>query len=212
MQQLIADYLFEHKHCGIPNLGVLTLQNTPASYNFGEQTMDAPKPVILFEQKEIDNDNFSKYVANKKNISLDDANNMLMDFSENIHGLPDDGNFEVKHVGKFSKNQNVISFSNVNINPTFFPTVNAIKVIHPNAAHSMTVGDTETDSAAMTEYYAEEEDAPKSRWWIWALVLGLISIAGLLYHLFGGNISPNVGNATPIEIFKADSTYRIINK
>ena len=212
MQQLIADYLFEHKHCEIPNLGVLTLQNTATSYNFGEQTMDAPKPVILFEQKEIDNDNFSKYVANKKNISLNDANNMLMDFSENIHALPDDESFDINYVGTFTKSQNVISFKNISINPSFNPAVNAAKVIHPNAAHNITVGDTETDSAAMTEYYADEEPSAKNRWWIWALGLALVSIAGLLYHFFGGNISPNVGNATPIEIFKMDSTYRIINK
>ena len=210
MQQLIADYLFENKQCEIPNLGVLTIQNTPATYNFGEQTMGAPKPVILFEQKEIDNDNFSKYVANKKNINLDDANNLLMDFSENIHSLPGKTIFDVDYVGRFSRNLNVISFKNINPNPTFSPTVNAIKVIHPNAAHNITVGDTETDSAAMTEYYAEEETITKNRWWIWALGLALVSITGLLYHFFGGNIFPNVGNATPIEIFKSDSTYRII--
>ena len=209
MQQLIGEYLLKFNTCEIPNLGILSIEKTPASFNFGEQIITAPKPIITFLQKEITNDNFANYVATQKNISLTEANNLVANFTNSIHALSDNNTFEVENVGTFSKNENdKIAFEAVVINPSFTPAVSAVKVIHPNESHSITVGDTETNSTTMTEYYADETPQAKSRWWIWALVLGLISIATLLFNYFGSN-NKGVGNVMPVEKIITDSGYSV---
>ena len=209
MQQLIRNYLFENNKCEVPNLGILSVEKTPASFNFGVQIIEAPMPTIVFLQKEIDNENFANYIASQKSISLKEANNLVVDFSATIHTLSPNNTFALQNVGAFLKNENNdIEFESVKVNELFTPAVSAIKIIHPNESHSITVGDTETNSATMAEYYAEEIPEVESKWWIWAFVFALISIAALLFNIFGSN-NKGVGNVMPVEIGVGESGYSV---
>ena len=70
----------------------------------------------------------------------------------------------------------------------------AERVIHPQAEHSILVGDKETTNTVMTDYF-NEEPVVKDRWWIWAIVLGLAALAILLFYFNDADASSFFGNA-----------------
>ena len=84
MQQLIASYLFQHKYCSIPNLGTLYLIDTPASAEFGEQKITAPKPIISFSHSVLNELSLQAFVAAEKKLSNNDASIMINKFSNII--------------------------------------------------------------------------------------------------------------------------------
>jgi hypothetical protein len=54
--------------------------------------------------------------------------------------------------GSFYRDENEdLQFKTVSLPGAYFPEVVAERVIHPDVAHNILVGDTETNSAAMTE-------------------------------------------------------------
>jgi hypothetical protein len=50
----------------------------------------------------------------------------------------------------------------------------------------MLVGDKETTTTQMTEYFTDAPEAT-DKWWIWAIVLGVIGIGVLFFHYFVAN-------------------------
>lgn len=83
-------------------------------------------------------------------------------------------------IGNFSVNGNGdILFNAENINPLFVQPVPAERVIRREASHDMLVGDKQTTNIEMNEYFNEEKEK-KDRWWIWAIILGLIGIITVL--------------------------------
>jgi nucleoid DNA-binding protein len=206
MQNLIADYLLENKQCFIPSLGILSFKKTAASFNFGEQNITAPMHSILFEEKEMENESLAEYVATKNNINVADANNLIADFSASVNFLGENETAKIRGLGEFKKKANgKIEFVSTALNTAFAPTVQAVKVVHQNATHNMTVGDTETDTESMKEYFAEDT-AVKDRWWLAAAIFATISIGGFLYFMLGTN-HKNLGNVFPIEKIEAEKTF-----
>jgi hypothetical protein len=92
----------------------------------------------------------------------------------------------------------VIIFEAVPVPEIFLQPVNAERVIHPEAEHAILVGDKETTNTEMTEYFSETTEQ-KSRWWIWAIVLGVSGIAALIIYMNGAGILSRFGNAMPIK-------------
>jgi len=66
-----------------------------------------------------------------------------------------------------------------------FPAVAAERVIRSNAEHTIQVGDSEKTNTEMAELLHEEAPAPRaSRWWVWALILGMIGIGVIAFYLY----------------------------
>ncbi|HNJ30135.1 MAG TPA: hypothetical protein PLQ40_14340, partial [Ferruginibacter sp.] len=74
-------------------------------------------------------------------------------------------------------------------------SVTAERVIHPNAEHSMLVGDRETTNTVMTEYLSAGEITP-NRWWIWAIILAAAALLALLFY--SGSHAAFFGNTVKI--------------
>jgi hypothetical protein len=212
MQKLLADYLFQNKACALPQVGLLSIKNTSSSTIFGEHLYAAPIPKILYSNVENNTADLEHYIAFQNNISLNEAQLLLQSFSQNITTLAQGEKAEIKQVGEFYKNENEeICFTACEINEHFFPKTKAERVIHPNTTHSMLVGEKETDTAAMTEYYTDDEQSIKSKWWIAALILAVVSIAAIAFYFTeskGGNSF--FGNSNAVQVNSADSTYHIL--
>jgi hypothetical protein len=209
MQNLIAAYFLENKQCFIPSLGLLSLRKTPASYNFSEQSISAPIPTISFEKKEIENHSLAEYISVKRNITKADADNMIADFSASVNFLAENESKEIVGLGEFKKMANgKLEFIAKEVNPIFYTATQAVKVMHPNASHNMTVGDTETNTATMTEYYADDVVVTKEKWWLPAAIFSVLSVAALCYYIFGLPHN-NVANIMPIEKISADTTFTV---
>lgn len=200
MQQLIASFLFQNKTCPLPGLGTLSIHTSSAESEFTNQQILAPQPVIEFSGKETNAADLLQYIATKTNMQSHEAAGALEHYCSDLKNeisknawakLEGIGNFIVDNNGK-------IIFEQLALPPFFIQPVFAERVIHPKAEHNILVGDKETTNTMMTEYFNDESPVAKSRWWIGAVVLGVIGLI-LLFIYFNGSTSPYAfGNAIKI--------------
>jgi hypothetical protein len=212
MQQLLADYLFQYKQCALPEIGTLQIKNVPASSIFGERKISAPIPVIEFKEEIHSTEEVEVYIATHKNITRDAAAHQLKKLVEDIQALPLGQRLEIPNAGKFYKDENdKIGFIAVEAPAHFLPQVTAERVVHPNESHNMLVGETETNTAAMAEYFSEEDEpAMKSKWWIFAVATFAIAAAAVGFYVSSINADSFFGASNKIEANAADSTYKML--
>lgn len=200
MHHLIASYLFQHKTCPLPGLGTLSVSTGNAATHFLNKTILAPQPAIVFDTKETEADALLDFIAGKANISIYEAIETLGQFANQLKSSIQSGSPALLNgVGKFSlAGSGAIHFEPVAVPEVFVQPVNAERVIHPEAEHAILVGDKESTNTEMTEYYSDST-VTKSRWWIWAIVLGVLCIAAVLVYMSGNGILSRFGNAMPIK-------------
>ena len=200
MHQLIASYLFQHKTCPLPGLGTLSVQTGNAASHFLNKTILAPQPAIVFDTKETEADALLDHISGKANISIYEAIESLGKFANHLKSAILNGHPAILNgVGHFSMSSSgAINFEPLLVPEVFLQPVNAERVIHPDSEHAILVGDKESTNTAMTEYYSETAE-PRSRWWIWAIVLGVLAITVLLVYMNGAGILSRFGNAMPIK-------------
>ena len=183
MNNTISNSLFQKNKCALAGIGVLSLETGSAETDFANSQIKSPYQRIVFmpaiEANGIEN-NFSE--ISKKILSELEINN-----ESSLHGI-----------GKFYKDNNQqIQFEPIQLSQIFFQPVTANRIIRENAEHNVLVGDRETNSTVMTEYFTEE---PKiiDRWWIWAA--GIAAIALLLLGFSFYNNGVGVANNNRVEI------------
>jgi hypothetical protein len=183
MQELVTSYLLINKKCPLPMVGSLVVTDGNAVSHFGEMKIAAPVPHIQLNINEIAATDFVNYIASQKNIAYNEAKQNLDAFCNRIKTLKPNDEFPVQSIGKFYVDgSGKLQFKNVQLSPAFLPITNAQRVIHPNSSHEMLVGDTQTTSFAMTEFYTESDKRLPSRWWIWAIIL--FAIAALVFVIY----------------------------
>jgi hypothetical protein len=211
MQQLLADYLFQHKQCALPQIGTLHIKNIAASSIFGERKISSPVPVIEFNDDVNATEHVEAYIALQKNITREEAARQLKGMADEIQNLPLGQRLEIPNAGKFYKDENdKVGFIAVDAPTHFLQQVVAERVVHPNDSHTMLVGETETSTAAMAEYYSEEEPAMKSKWWVFAIASFAVAAAVIGFYASNKNADSFFGAANKIEVGVADSTYRML--
>ncbi len=172
METSIANYLFANKKYIVPSIGVLRIKNVHAVSIFGEQSIAAPTSIIEFEQWQGEDSTGSE---------IPTAFDLL---STNINELKLGENIDIPYVGKFFRDeQNKINFTAFHIPVQFFPPVNAQRVTHPHDSHNMLVGETQTNTSAMAEYYSNEVSSKKNKWWLWAIVLFAIALGAIIFYI-----------------------------
>jgi hypothetical protein len=185
VQSLIASYLFQHKTVSLPGLGRLRVEDLPAQSDFVNKTMLAPHPTIRYTS-DIDDgeqDQLVQYLSQKQSISWLAASEKLHQWAAEAKALlRQNGQLYLAYTGTFFQKGQQLSFTQASLPSAFFPPVHAERVVHPEADHSMLVGDKETTTAQMTEYFAGEPTA-KRRWWVAALIITLLSLGSIAFNL-----------------------------
>jgi hypothetical protein len=167
----------------LPGIGQLTLTTTPAETDFSNKQIVAPFQSIVFVP----------ISGNKNSYNEFSAISELMK-----KNLDEDGSIHLDGIGDFYKETNgTIRFEQVILNPVFLQPVTAVRTIRQDAEHNILVGDKKTTNVEMAEFLNEETPIPPDRWWIWAIVLGLIGI-GLLTVYFIQNGWSLLGNCNPV--------------
>ncbi len=209
MQKLIAGYLFRHKKCVLPGLGTLEIRNAEAGSVAGEQMITPPTPGIHFTDKVSDAEGLALYISADKNISPAEATYLLEKFSGDIHQSGSGQKTEIPGAGYFSKDaDDAVIFIPAELPAYFFPNVHAERVIHPDKSHAILVGDKETDSAAMAEFFAEETPARKRYWGIWTALLFGIAGAAMVFYMNDDNRNSFFGVSHQYGIHAAGDTYK----
>lgn len=168
----------------MPGLGRLTIEQLPAQSDFVNKTILAPQPFIRYNEEVLssEEDGFIQYVGRKKSIGWREATEQFTNWCNDTKAiLQQNGQFYLAYAGTFFQKGQQISFIQASLPAVFFPPAPAERVVHPEAAHNMLVGDKETTTAQMTEYLAGDT-VEKKRWWIAALIVALVALALIAWH------------------------------
>ena len=191
MYQQIAQSLFQKKSCLLPGLGTLSIVYESAQTDFVNSQILSPGYKIVFDQTNVNaegQDGFSAVIDSIKN-------DLEHKKSAELIGI---GSFSVDEKGK-------IHFSQIPIDENFLQPVFAERVIHENATHNMLVGDKETTTTVMTDFF-NEKPLSVERWWMIAAALLVVTASVLCYHFYenGGSLT----NRNTIELTAPDSSYK----
>lgn len=184
MYDLIAPAFFQKKSCRLPGIGQLTLTNISAEIDFSNKQILAPVQRIDFTPKSGDENMYNEFSA----------------ISELMRKkLDEEGSIKLAGIGDFYKESDgSIRFEPVLLNSVFVQPVSAVRIIRQDAEHNMLVGDKKTTNVEMTEYLNEEASVVSpDRWYIWAIVLGLIGVGVLAMYVYQNDWNL-LGNYTPV--------------
>ncbi|MBS1753003.1 MAG: hypothetical protein R2765_12875 [Ferruginibacter sp.] len=195
MQTLIASYLFQNKTCPLPGLGTFSILNATAKADFANKLIQAPHPMVEFVQAETNPRQLTEYISQSIALNFQDAADALKAYCNGLKELIDAGNtISLAQVGSIFINENgKIIFKAEDLPASFLQPVVAERVIHPEAEHSMLVGDKETTNKIMSELLAAKTTTT-NRWWIWAIVLGAVGLFLLLLYFLQSNGGSSFGN------------------
>ena len=201
MHQLIASYLFQTRSCPLDSLGSLSITTTAADPDFTNKIINPPIPNILFQQNESPATGLTDFIADSTGCDETEATAALDHFYDQLkNDIADKGSAKLKGIGNlYVDSSDNLQFQQEELPDVFLQPVKANRVIHPQAEHHILVGDKESTNTLMTEYF-NEEPVKKDRWWIWAIVLGVIAIILILVYLNGSTASQYFGNAVSYEL------------
>ncbi len=208
MEDLISNYLFQYKKCPLPSVGSLQVIDGNVASLQGQNKMLSPVPVILFDYFETPAEGFIRFIADQKHISFDEASDRLSHYCNGLTGMHPLSEVILPSTGKFYLNADgKLVFKQDELPEAFLPAITTERVIHPHVVHTMMVGDKETTSTIMTEYYSDNEKAKREWWWIWAVALALTGASALFVYFNGQNRSVSFGNGQKIIPAAATKTY-----
>lgn len=205
MEELLSSFLVKNRYCPLPTVGSLTVQQEPAVSSITEKMIMAPKPVIVFTEKEMEAGPLLEYIASASNSSLQGASDALSHYCDRLQQIQPYEKIDLGCLGSFSKDEvGTMFFTNAPALQYFSAPVAAERVIHPDAAHQMLVGDKSTNTVYMQEMLAVEEKKRFPKWGWAAIVLGAIAAAVVIFSL----ANKQTGNVTPVNAKEAPSTYK----
>lgn len=213
MEKLLTNYLYQNKNCPLPGVGSLLLHPGHAEFLPGQKKMLAPIPYVEFSDSEVSSDGLIDFIAAQKKIYTAEATSLLSNYCNRIKNLQTNEEFSMHTLGSFYKDENEdLQFKSTALPASFFREVAAERVIHPDVAHSILVGDTQTNSAAMTELLNTGDEKKRSRWWIAAAVMGSIAVILLIIYFTHHNPVGLFGSIKPAEATQSSKSYQSTGK
>lgn len=192
MQELITSFIIQSKECRLAGLGKFTRSCIHAEQDIVNKKISPPCTEILFTGREEKiSDELIKYIADKKKIDASEALASIKKWcAETKAKLKNGEEVLLPLIGILKKGAlGNIGFHAEN-KTLFFAPVPAERVIHKNSEHAVLVGDKETTSSVMNQFYHVEETNKKSNAWkIFAIILLLIALVLLFFYFYGYPIS-----------------------
>lgn len=213
MQELIASYLIQKKECHLPLLGVFTIEQVPALLDIANKKLvPATGEIVFSESPNYVSEGFKNYVSNRYSVPLQDAEETINNWC--LHAkvkLDTGGKIGFNSIGSLQKDPvgNIRFEKEKDIN--FYEPVIAERVIHKDAEHAVLVGDKETTSGIMNEFYRDDVlDEKKSSWKIWAVVLLAVSLLVLLFYFYNHSFSETgIANPSAFPLREPAATYYV---
>ena len=211
MQDLIASYLAQKKECSLPLVGNFRIKTKPAELDIANKQIFPPTDEILFnENADYLSDDLTGYISNLKNITRNEAEEKINNWCLHAKAKLDAGEKIIfNSIGSIQKNAAGTIFFKRKKSINFYDSVPAERVIHKNAEHAVLVGDRETTSGVMNEYYRDEEITKKKLYWkIWAIVLLALALLILGFYFYTHKFSETtIGNQSSFPVEERGATY-----
>lgn len=214
MQDLIASYLIQKKECHLPLIGNFMIMQVPALLDIANKKLVPSSDEIVFSEDEnYLSEGLKNYFSQLEHITLQEAEEKINNWSLHAKIKLDLG--EKIYFGSVGSLQKVAS-GNIKFEQekvlNFYEPVNAERVIHKNAEHAVLVGDKETTSVLMNEFYKDDVVIEKkSSWKIWAIILLAISLLVLIIYFYNHSFSVNgIASKTSFPVQESPATYSVL--
>lgn len=191
MKEILLKYLLQYQQLGLKGIGFLQLHSRASQTDIVNRRILPPTPAFRFssevpvpaEQDQI------RFIAKAMQVSEDVAERQFEDFCHaTLEGIKKGVPLVWEGFGTIKKGIAGDMTFDLSSKAIFaFPPVTAERVIRTNAEHTIQVGDTEKTNTQMVELLHEEAPPRKSRWWIWAVVLGVVGLSVLGFYLYQHN-------------------------
>lgn len=209
MQSLITSYLLQSRECSLEQIGTIRISSKSAELDIvNKQILPPLQEIIFIEDATQSSTGLIKYIAQKKGYSADVAESILTGFCNEWKDRLDEGeSFVFETLGSLQKNNEGNIYFKKAESIEFLKAVIAERVLHKNADHTVLIGDKEISSSMITDSNIEQP-MKNSKWWVWALILGVVASSVLAYHFSKHNFSgDSMGNQTHIIVDSAGATH-----
>jgi CCDC81-like prokaryotic HU domain 2 len=213
MQDIIASYLIQKKECHLPLLGSFKIEQVPALLDIANKKLIPSTDEIIFsENVNSVSAELKDYLSHFNRMSVQEAEEQINSWCLRAKVKLDEGEkITLDSVGNLLKDAdgNIIFQREDGIN--FYEPVAAERVIHKNVEHTMLVGDKETTSVAMNEFYKEDATAEnKFSWKIWAIILFAVCLLILIFYFSNHKFSEKgIANPSAFPVQQSQPTYYI---
>jgi hypothetical protein len=213
MQDFIASYLIQRKECHLPLVGNFVFKSGPASLDIANKKIFPSADEIIFsENANYFSEGLKDYISHLQNIPLHEAEEKINNWCLHAKVKLDSGEkIAFDSIGSLQKDVvgNILFQREKDFN--FYEPVTAERVIHKNAEHAVLVGDKETTSGVMNEFYRDEVvTEKKSAWKIWAIILLAISLLVLIIYFYDHSFYGNgIANQSAFPVKQPAATYYV---
>ena len=181
MIQHLVKYFSIHGRLVLPGIGSLVAETKPAQLEFVEKTLHAPQYNIIFVHDSPNDEKINTFLSYEMKVSAADAAAGFKEFMHHLSAKLQAGTaYPIPGLGILSGNGLGYHFRQSETLHTIYTAVTAGKIIRQNAPHSVRVGEDHRTSSEMQELLQAETTA--SRWWIGAVILGVIGVSAVLYY------------------------------
>jgi nucleoid DNA-binding protein len=197
MQALITSYLIQKKECNLPLLGHFRIKTKSADFEKANKQIFPPTDEILYSEFAANlSGDLITYISNLQNITGYEAERKINNWCHYAKEKLDSGEKIIfNSLGSLQKDAVGNIFFQRKKGTSFYEPVSAERIIHKNVEHSVLVGDTETTSGVMNEFFREELIEKKAWWKVWAIVLLTISLLVLVFYFYTHEFSETgIGN------------------
>jgi hypothetical protein len=210
MQEFFASYLVQKKECSIPLIGKFHIHTKPAELDVANKQLSPPFDEILFDENAgYLPEEITSYISARQNISQAEAEEKIHHWCLHTKSKLDAGEEIVfDSVGSLHKNADGAIIFKRKIGFQFYENILAERVVHKDAEHAVLVGDMETTSGAMNEYFRETAPVKKATWKLWAIILFALSLIILAIYFYDHKFSTtSVGNQNSLPMRDAPASY-----
>ncbi len=211
MYKELFQFLLLHKELPVPGIGTFLLERSSASVDFPNKQITAPSyQITLKPGAEPPGKSFFNKLSGLLHQSSRDT---VLQFNDFVFELKkqvmDNAIVDWKGIGILQKalagDIRLVSTDDFLAQP-----VPAEKVIREKADHMVRVGEDEMTSAEMTEILSQPEEK-KSYWWVYAMVIGILSVIFIGWHLSENGVDLNAtGNSKKLSPIEAGISYKNI--
>ena len=208
IDELIEIFLLKYRRCPVLHVGTLSLTDTPASASLTEKVIYPPGQSVSLLPDVMDNSDLLEFISRRREISADLALQELSAFSRELKLLMVKEEKQMPSIGCFFiAPDGYLDFKSSEA--TFAPgiPVRAEWVIHPEASHSIRVGDKETNTTEMSAYFNERGKSKRQWGWLIPLIMALVAAGLIGYYYSRPHPSETGGNGTPISVKPVETTY-----
>jgi hypothetical protein len=192
MMSWLKAYFLQYRHLFLPGIGKLNAISVPARYDTAQQIMLPPQTSFQWVPADKVSDSPQSligFISRQSGQNEEESFESLQQFCNEFKAtLLQQGEWIWPGIGKWvALNEDQAGFVPEKELDTFYKAIPAARVVQKGKVHTMMVGDKETNTGIMQEMLleADEMEAGEGRWWIPALVIGIVALVLIAARLSG---------------------------